>query len=609
MQPYVKILYILKNMYNKGLKGDNMGISSLIALLGGVALFLFGMNLMGEGLKKVAGNKLEITLWKLTNNPIKGVLLGTIVTAIIQSSSATTVIVVGFVNSGMMKVAQAISIILGANIGTSITGWILCLSYIDGGGGSLASLLSTATLSALIAIIGILFRNFSKSETKKYIGDIMLGFSVLMYGMQSMSAAVAPLKSMPEFTDILTKFSNPFLSILIGILVTAVLQSASASVGILQALTVTGAIDFSVAFPIIMGMGIGAAAPVLLSSISANTNGRRTAFIYLFNDLIGTFVIANVFYVVNVFVHFDFMDWQMTPVTVAMINTVFRATTMLIIFPFIKYMEKLVTWLFKEKPDEAEERVEMDKLDERFLPNAALAIDTSKQVVDSMGEKTRKNLNRAVELVTNYKEEDFEKINLKEDTIDKYEDKLGSYLVRITGNTMNDVQSRQVSLMLHVIGDFERIGDHALNIAETAKEINDKKIEFSEEAKKELAVLSGAVCEIMDLAIETFEKKDIYTAGRVEPLEEMVDFLCDELKMRHISRVQSGICSLSQGFAFNDLITSYERISDHCSNIAVAVIEEETSMWEAHEYLNHVKSVKDNNFTRYFNEYKQKYTI
>lgn len=586
-----------------------MGISSLIALLGGVALFLFGMNLMGEGLKKVAGNKLEITLWKLTNNPIKGVLLGTIVTAIIQSSSATTVIVVGFVNSGMMKVAQAISIILGANIGTSITGWILCLSYIDGGGGSLASLLSTATLSALIAIIGILFRNFSKSETKKYIGDIMLGFSVLMYGMQSMSAAVAPLKSMPEFTDILTKFSNPFLSILIGILVTAVLQSASASVGILQALTVTGAIDFSVAFPIIMGMGIGAAAPVLLSSISANTNGRRTAFIYLFNDLIGTFVIANVFYVVNVFVHFDFMDWQMTPVTVAMINTVFRATTMLIIFPFIKYMEKLVTWLFKEKPDEAEERVEMDKLDERFLPNAALAIDTSKQVVDSMGEKTRKNLNRAVELVTNYKEEDFEKINLKEDTIDKYEDKLGSYLVRITGNTMNDVQSRQVSLMLHVIGDFERIGDHALNIAETAKEINDKKIEFSEEAKKELAVLSGAVCEIMDLAIETFEKKDIYTAGRVEPLEEMVDFLCDELKMRHISRVQSGICSLSQGFAFNDLITSYERISDHCSNIAVAVIEEETSMWEAHEYLNHVKSVKDNNFTRYFNEYKQKYTI
>lgn len=586
-----------------------MGISSLIALLGGVALFLFGMNLMGDGLKKVAGNKLEITLWKLTNNPVKGVLLGMIVTAIIQSSSATTVIVVGFVNSGMMKVAQAISIILGANIGTSITGWILCLSYIDGGGGSLASLLSTATLSALIAIIGILFRNFSKSETKKYIGDIMLGFSVLMYGMQSMSAAVEPLKNMPEFTAILTKFSNPFLSILIGILVTAVLQSASASVGILQALTVTGAIDFSVAFPIIMGMGIGAAAPVLLSSISANTNGRRTAFIYLFNDLIGTFVIANVFYLVHAIVHFKFMDWQMTPVTVAMLNTVFRATTMLIIFPFIKYMEKLVTWLFKEKPDEVEDRVAMDKLDERFLPNAALAIDTSKQVVDSMGEKTRNNLNRAVELVTNYSEEGFEKINLKEDMIDKYEDKLGSYLVRITGNTMNDVQSREVSLMLHVIGDFERIGDHALNIAETAKEINDKKIAFSEDAKKELAVLAGAVCEIMDLAIETFEKKDIYTAGRVEPLEEMVDFLCDELKMRHISRVQSGICSLGQGFAFNDLITSYERISDHCSNIAVAVIEEETSMWEAHEYLNHVKSVKDNNFTRYFNEYKQKYSI
>lgn len=582
-----------------------MGIALVLSLLGGVALFLFGMNLMGEGLKKAAGNKLEVTLWKLTNSPLKGVLLGTIVTSIIQSSSATTVIVVGLVNSGMMKVAQSISVIMGANIGTSITGWILCLSYI-GGDSAISSLLSTATISAVVAIIGILFRSFSKNDTKKQVGDILLGFAVLMCGLQTMSSSVAPLKESAAFTEILTKFSNPFLGILIGIVITAILQSASAAVGLLQALTVTGAVDFSLAFPVIMGMGIGAAAPVLLSSISANTNGKRTAFVYLFNDLFGAILISIIFYMVNAFVGFTFMDYTMTPVSVALLNSVFRIATVILLFPCIRYMEKLVTWLFKDKPDELEDRAEIEKLEERFIGNPDLAIERCRQVIGFMAEKTRKNLFRAMDLLIQYDQEQFEKVLQQEDVIDQYEDKLGSYLIKVTKGEVSDVQSRELSLMLHAIGDLERIGDHAVNIVEAAKEINDKKVAFSDEAKAELTVLSSAIQEIVSLALETFVAEDVETAVRVEPLEETVDILCDELKMRHINRLQSGTCTLNQGFIFNDLITNYERVSDHCSNLAVAVVELESKLDNPHEYMNRIK---DQQFTNYFDEYKEKYAI
>ncbi len=582
-----------------------MGIALVLSLLGGVALFLFGMNLMGEGLKKAAGNKLEVTLWKLTNSPLKGVLLGTIVTSIIQSSSATTVIVVGLVNSGMMKVAQSISVIMGANIGTSITGWILCLSYI-GGDSAISSLLSTATISAVVAIIGIFFRSFSKNDTKKQIGDILLGFAVLMCGLQTMSSAVSPLKESAVFTEILTKFSNPFLGVLIGIVVTAILQSASAAVGLLQALTVTGSIDFSLAFPVIMGMGIGAAAPVLLSSLSANTNGKRTAFVYLFNDLFGAIFISIIFYTINAFVEFPFMHCTMTPVSVALLNSVFRIVTVVLLFPFIRYMEKLVTWLFKDKPEELEDRAEIEKLEERFIGNPDLAIERCRQVIGFMAEKARKNLFRAMDLLSEYDQERFEKVLQQEDVIDQYEDKLGSYLIKITKGEVSDAQSRELSLMLHAIGDLERIGDHAVNIVEAAKEIYDKKITFSQEAKAELDVLSSAIREIVSLALETFVNEDIELAGRVEPLEETVDILCDELKLRHINRLQNGTCTLNQGFIFNDLITNYERVSDHCSNLGVAVVELETKLDNAHEYMNRVK---DSQFTSYFNDYKEKYAI
>ncbi|MDE6053832.1 MAG: Na/Pi symporter, partial [Lachnospiraceae bacterium] len=407
------------------------------SLLSGVALFLFGMSLMGDGLKKAAGEKLELILYKLTSTPIKGVLLGTAVTAIIQSSSATTVMVVGFVNSGMMKVAQAIGIIMGANIGTSITGWILCLSYIEGSNG-IAQLLSTTTISAVVSIIGILFKMVSKKSTYKNIGDIMLGFSILMFGMQSMSGAVSPLKENPHFVNMLTMFSNPFMGILVGIAFTAVLQSASASIGILQALSVTGAITFASAFPITLGIGVGAACPVLLSSIGTNKNGKRTALIYLMNDLFGMVFWAVIFYSVNAIVRFDFMDRTMSPIAIAILNTVFRLATVMILFPFIKWIEKLVFTLVKDTQEDREEQADFDLLEERFLKYPALAIGQSHTAMNGMAKKARKNIMRAMGLIDNYSEERYNKVQEKENLIDKYEDKLGTYLMQLTGRDMTE---------------------------------------------------------------------------------------------------------------------------------------------------------------------------
>ncbi|MDE6984160.1 MAG: Na/Pi cotransporter family protein, partial [Lachnospiraceae bacterium] len=469
-----------------------MGITSILSLLSGVALFLFGMSLMGDGLKKAAGEKLELILYKLTSTPLKGVLLGTAVTAIIQSSSATTVMVVGFVNSGMMKVAQAIGIIMGANIGTSITGWILCLSYIEGSNG-IAQLLSTTTISAVVSIIGILFKMVSKKSTYKNIGDIMLGFSILMFGMQSMSGAVSPLKENPHFVNMLTMFSNPFMGILVGIAFTAVLQSASASIGILQALSVTGAITFASAFPITLGIGVGAACPVLLSSIGTNKNGKRTALIYLMNDLFGMVFWAVIFYTVNAIVHFNFMDSTMSPITIAILNTVFRLATVMILFPFIRWIEKLVFTLVKDTAEDKEEQADFDLLEERFLKYPALAIRQSHTAMNGMARKARKNIARAMGLFDSYSEERYNKVQEKENLIDKYEDKLGTYLMQLTGRDMTENQSRQVSILLHTISDFERLGDHAVNLSRSANELYEKKISFSDEATYELSILGGAV--------------------------------------------------------------------------------------------------------------------
>ena len=585
-----------------------MGVTSILSLLSGVALFLYGMSVMGDSLKKVAGNKLELILYKLTSTPLKGILLGTAVTAIIQSSSATTVMVVGFVNSGMMKVAQSIGIIMGANIGTSVTGWILCLSYIEGSGG-IAQLLSTATISAVVAIIGIIFRMVMKKDSYRHVGEIMLGFAILMFGMQTMSGAVAPLKDSETFRSMLTMFTNPAAGILVGILFTAVLQSASASVGILQALSVTGGISFAVALPIVMGIGVGAACPVLMSAIGTNKNGKRTALIYLLNDLFGMLFWSIVFYTLNAVFHFKFMNVVMTPVYIALMNTVFRAATICILSPFIKYIEKLVYILIKDDEEDLDEQKDFDLLEERFLNYPAIAIAQSHTAMNGMARKARKNLSRSVSLLKKYSDEKYQKIEEKEVLIDKYEDKLGTYLMQLTGKELSGDQTKQVSKFLHTISDFERMGDHALNVARTAKELYDKKIVFSDEARYELNVLIAAMKEIVTSTVQAFSRDDLQMAARVEPLRELIGMLCDELKMRHVDRLQSGKCGISQGFAFNDLLTNIERVSDHCSNVAVAMIELESRNFDTHEYLKSVREMRNTEYKRYFEEYEQKYSI
>lgn len=584
-------------------------IHIVIILLGGIALFLFGMQLMGDGLKKVAGGKLEVILYRLSNTPLKGVLLGTGVTAIIQSSSATSVMVVGFVNAGMIKMKQAIGIIMGAIIGTSVTGWVLCLSDISGGAGWV-DLLSTEVLAAIIGIIGIMFRMVCKNPTKKHIGDIMIGFCILMVGMQNMSAAVAPLRSEPAFINMLTKFSNPFIGILIGLLVTAVLQSASATVGILQALSVTGAITFSVALPIIMGIAVGAAMPVIISSFGATTDGKRTAFVYLLVDALGAFIWAVVFYSVNHFVHFSFMDRTMTTVSIAFVNSLFRVATVVVLFPFIRLLEKIVCAIFKEVVDEEDKDiVEISVLDDRFIAHPTVAIEQAKTVLCSMAHMAQKNLTRSMELLDTFSQEKYDKIQRREDKVDRYEDKLGTYLVKITQQELTPGQNKEVSKLLHTISDFERMSDHAVNISQAASELFTEKLKFSDYAVEDIELMSSMMKEIVGNVIDAFEQNKVEYAYKTEPLEELVDIYCDEMKMNHVKRVQKGECTLHQGFIFNDLLTDFERIADHCSNVAVAIIELELNSFDTHEYLVNLKKDKGAGFDKYFEEYKEMFPL
>ena len=584
-----------------------MSVADVISLLGGIALFLFGMSLMGEGLKKVAGSRLELVLYKLSSTPLKGVLLGTGVTAVIQSSSATSVMVVGFVNSGMMKVKQAIGVIMGAILGTSVTGWILCLSSLEGGSG-VVQLLSTEVLTGIVAVVGIILRMFTGKTSNRYVGEILLGFAVLMYGMSAMSGAVSPLRESEAFIRILTSFSNPILGILVGLAFTSVLQSASAAVGILQALAITGAVTFEVALRIVMGIAIGAAVPVLLSALGANLNGKRTAFIYLLIDVLGVLIWALLFYGANAIIHFTFLDAVMSSVSIALMNTLFRLATVIVLLPCIGLMEHMVELLFPDDGSAAEEQ-EMDRLEERFLQHPALSIEQSRLVTNSMAERAEGNLLMAVGLRNRWSDKDFRMVGETESVIDRYEDKLGTYLMKITSKSLSQSQSEEVSKYLHTISDFERISDHALNISEAAKEIHDKDLQFSPEACHELDVIESAVREILSIAVGAFVENDPQRAARVEPLEEIIDGLCDEMKSHHVDRLQSGSCTLNQGFVFNDLLTNYERVADHCSNIAVAIIELESDSFDTHEYLNSVRAMKSSSFARYYEEYKQEYHL
>ena len=585
-----------------------MGVENILKLLGGVALFLFGMSLMGDSLKKVAGNKLELVLYRLSSTPIRGILLGTSVTAVIQSSSATSVMVVGFVNSDMMKPRQAIGVVMGAIIGTSITGWIICLSSLGESASGILSLFSTEILASVVAIIGAVLHMFSKKRSRRHVGDILLGFAILMYGMQAMSGAVSVLRTNESFVSMVTSFSNPLLGILAGILFTSVLQSASAAVGIVQALSVTGAISFSIALPLIMGIAIGAAVPVLLSALGSGTEGKRTALAYLTVDVLGVIIFSAVFYTLNAILDFAFMGKVMNSVNIAFVNTLFRVIIVIVLAPLIPLIERIGRAIIKESEQEAELH-DMDRLEERFLAHPALAVEQSRLTINSMADKTRKNLLDAFALMDDYSDAGYDKVEKTEDIIDRYEDKLGTYLVSATAREMNKEQNSNVGKYLHSITDIERIGDHAFNVAEAAKEIHDKKIVFSEEGKHEIDVLIAAVKEVTDIAFTAFIQNDLSLAYRVEPLEELVDNLCDEMKLHHIDRLQQGECTFEHSFVFNDLLTDLERISDHCSNIALAMIESESESFDAHEYISSLNAMHTKSFDDYYNEYCEKYEI
>ena len=585
-----------------------MEVSNIVSLLGGVALFLFGMSVMGDSLKKLAGSKMEMLLFKLAGNPVKGILLGTGVTAVIQSSSATSVMTVGFVNSGMMKVKQAIGIILGAILGTSITGWILCLNSLGGSGAEVASLFSTEMLTGIVALIGIVLWMFSKKNSHKNIGGIMMGFAVLMYGMSMMSSSIAPLREDEGFIRLLTSFSNPILGVLAGLVLTAVIQSASAAVGILQALAMTGAVEFDMAFPIIMGIGIGASVPVMLSALGAGTNGKRTAFVYLIIDVLGAILCGSIFYILNAIIGFPFMTQTMNMVSVAFLNTMYRLATLILLSPAIGLLEKIVCAIFPEGAEAQAEQEDMDKLETRFLQHPTLALAQSKTVIDSMAAKSLESVACAIK-ARQGGGKDISKVYDLEGMIDRYEDKLGAYLFNITSKDLNEAQSKEVSEYLRVLSDFERISDHARNIGEAIEEIKEKKIMFSGQADSDLKVLEHAVNDIAELTIKAFIDNDMETALMVDPLEEVIDDLCDEIKYRHIDRVSRQVCSLENGFVFNDMITDYERISDHCSNISLDVLESGDEEFLPHEYHMNMDYRQNEVFQKYFGEYKKKYKL
>ena len=575
-----------------------MNISNIFSLLCGMALFLFGMSLMGDGLKRTAGGKFELLLAKLTNTSLKGLLLGTGVTAIIQSSSATSVMAVGFVNSGMMKFRRAIPIVLGAILGTSITGWVICLSELGGGDGWI-SLFSTATLTGIIALVGIFIRMFKKQYDN--VGDIMLGFAVLMVGMSNMSGAVDPLKESPAFIEILTMFSNPVIGILVGIVFTAILQSASASVG---------AIDFNTALPIILGISIGAALPVLLSAISANTNGRRTAWVYLIISVLGVVICAPVFYILDAFMHFSFTSMTMSTVSVALVNTIFRFFNVVVLYPFITPIEKMTCSLITDKPGSEEENQELEPiaLDERFLPYPALAISQSQKAVYDMALTAQKSIHACFDLLRDYDDEKFAKVQRYEKLGDLYEDSIGTYLMKLSKSDLTNEQSANVFKYLHTLSYLERLTDHAMIIGFVARDKSENGIVYSEDAQAELAIMEQAVTEIVGITVDDFIHNRWRTDGRVSALTMVIRSLCSKAEVHHVERLQSGICTIKQGTEFNELLTNFERIAVHCSKVIFAMVEAHDESYSIHvdNLGNELKATLSDELVE---QYRQKYTL
>lgn len=586
-----------------------MSIFNVLAMIGGLALFLYGMHVMGDGLTKASGGKLEKILEKLTSNKLYAVILGAGVTAIIQSSSATTVMVVGFVNSGIMKLSQAIGVIMGANIGTTVTSWILSLAGIQSDN-FWVQLFKPESFTPILALVGIILLMFSKKEKKHDIGNILLGFAVLMFGMTSMSEAVAPLADVPEFTSILTAFTNPVLGVIAGALLTAAIQSSSASVGILQALCITGAVDYRMAIPIIMGQNIGTCITAIISGIGANRNAKRAALIHLYFNIIGSVVFLVLFYTVNAFVHFEFLDAPATALGVAIIHSVYNIFATAILLPFSGVLEKLsYLTLPEEKTAAVVNTSDIPVLDVRFLDTPPIATAQCKNAAVKMAELCRQALFQAMDLLKRYDEEKAEEVRKMESMVDEYEDELGNYLVKLSSKSLTERDSHTISMLLHCIGDFERISDHALNICQSAKEMYTKDQKFSKKAEEEITVFAGLIREIVDTSVKVFETEDVVLAKEVEPMEEVVDGLNDEIKKRHVKRLRKGKCTIELGFVLSDITTNFERVADHCSNIAISLIQIPDDAYASHEYVENLEKGEDSQYHEALVKYTEKYML
>ena len=580
-----------------------MDLFDVLTLLGGLSLFLFGMNLMGASLEKRAGSSLKILLGKLTSRKILGFLTGMGVTAVIQSSSATTVMVVGFVNSGLLTLRQAISVIMGANVGTTVTAWILSLTGLDGDN-FFVMLLKPTSFTPILALIGVVLTMMAKSDKKKDVGMILLGFAVLMFGMDTMSGAVAGLEEVPEFRNILLMFSNPVLGVLAGAGLTAIIQSSSASVGILQALSATGQVTYGAAIPIIMGQNIGTCVTAMISSVGANKNAKRAAVVHLLFNIVGTAVWLAVFYGINAVVQFSFVSHSIDQLGIAVVHTAFNILCTALLFPFSGLLEKMACRLVPDT--KAPEKIQI--LDERFLATPSVAIDRCQEVAETMARISMDALKTSCQLIEHYDPKSAQAVRETEQEADQYEDMLGTYLVKLGRADLNAADSRETAKLLHIIGDFERISDHAVNLVESAEEIRNKGLSFSVNAKQELAVLTAAVGEVMDLALDAFLQNNPALAAKVEPLEQVVDTLKEQLRNRHILRLQKGECTIELGFVWSDLLTSLERVADHCSNIAGCVIEMSHDSLDVHEYLDNVKAGGPG-FLRAYEAYAQKYAL
>ena len=581
----------------------------ILNLLGGIALFLFGMHTLSASLEKLAGGKLETWLEKATSKPIKGVVLGAIITAVIQSSAATTVMIIGFVNSGLMKLSQAIGVIMGANIGTTATSWLLSLQSISGSDGfSFLNLLKPTTFTPVLAVIGVILIMFTKSDKKKTIGMILAGFAVLMFGMNSMSSATAGLAENETFCNILMMFSNPVLGVVAGAVLTAVLQSSSASIGILQSIAIsTGKVTYSVALPLLLGQNIGSCVTALISSVGANKPAKRVAFVHLYFNVIGTVVFLSIFYLLNAFISMPFMEESLNAVGIAVIHTGFNVLATALFMPFTKQLEKLACLTVRD--DSNDEKLTPMLLDERLLKTPSVAIEQCRNVCIRMARLTQETLKMSMEVVTTYDAKKCAEVIDNENAIDIFEDKIGSYILKISSKDLSENDSKIVSSMLHTIGDLERISDHAVNIVEAAEEMHSKKIKFSQQALRELPVIVNAVSEILDMSINAFVNNDVNLAKNVEPLEDVIDQLRSDLKTRHIERLRNGKCTIELGFILQDLLTNFERVSDHCSNIAVYLIQISDNSMDTHEYMNELKKLDRSEFMDEFNDYKNKYIL